>query len=306
MRTAALLVLVLSGCSGTVAVSDAGSGDASVGADVVVPGPDANNVDAPIGPSLSEACAALGDAVCSKLSQCSSFGLQLAYGDEATCKARSAKGCVVDYPSSSLTPSRATACAASLGAVECSKFLLGDLGDACNPAPGLLDNGAACIDGPQCKSTFCAKPLSDHCGMCAAPTSEGDACVNQACSRGTACSDATKKCAKPTSGKVGASCNGQEDCDLAHGVGCNTFSKKCIALALASNGKTCGADNLVAPTKFTLCEAAGTCSAITNGTCSAAAADGASCTAGASGPYCLGPSKCISSKCTLPDPSTCK
>lgn len=300
MKTTGALLFALHACAGrAVAVDDAG-GAAEAEAS------DATNVDASAAQGVAEACEALGDAVCAKLAQCSPFGLELGYGDEATCRARAPKGCAVGYASSSLTPSRASACAVSLGTLECSIFVTGDLGDGCNALPGTLENNTPCIDNAQCKTTFCAKPLVDHCGVCAGPTKEGDVCVNQACSRGTVCAAATKKCVKPVAGKIGAPCTGQEGCDLANGVGCNPTSGKCIALAIAKTGKTCGTDSLIVPTKFTLCEAAGSCSAIFNGTCGSSVTEGTACGTGTNGPYCLGPSKCIATKCALPDPAVCK
>jgi hypothetical protein len=129
--------------------------------------------------------------------------------------------------------------------------------------------------------------------------------VNQACSSGFACPTGATTCIVPVAGQVNATCSSQNECDLAHAVGCNTNDNKCIALAIAAAGQSCGADSIT-PTKFTLCPANGTCDAVLNGSCHAAAADGAACSTASSGPSCLAPARCVGSICTLPDATACK
>ncbi len=293
------------------------SSDAITGSDASVTNPDGSTTNtgsdsggsSDVGPttdaSIDDVCAKLADSVCAKIQSCSPFGLAIAYGDLATCKERSIKACPTGYPNSSATAARSLACATSLAAVSCKSFLSGDLGDGCNAAPGGLELNDPCADDAQCKSTFCAHSPTSKCGTCANPTAQGDPCVNQACSRGTVCPEGGTKCVKPTAGKVGDACTSQEQCAVAAASGCNTISGKCIALEVASSGGTCGADSLLA-TKYTLCPATGTCSAIMAGKCSAAAADGASCSTSTSGAHCMAPARCVSGTCQLPDPISCQ
>ena len=55
-----------------------------------------------------------------------------------------------------------------------------------------------------------------------------------------------------------------------------------------------------------VCPAAGTCSASLAGRCSAAGMDGAACSTADTGTHCMAPAKCVASKCTLPNPATCR
>ena len=74
-----------------------------------------------------------------------------------------------------------------------------------------------------------------------------------------------------------------------------------LALLLVS---ACGTDPQGGAT-FSVCAASGTCSGSLSGTCTAAAADGASCSTTDTGAHCLAPATCVSGKCKLPD-GVCK
>jgi hypothetical protein len=110
-------------------------------------------------------------------------------------------------------------------------------------------------------------------------------------------------CITPVAGKVNDSCTAQEQCDLAHAVGCNTSSGRCMKLTLAQG--SCGADFII-PSSYAVCPAAGTCSAAIGGRCSAAARDGESCSTADTGTHCMLPARCVGGKCTLSDANKCQ
>ena len=257
------------------------------------------------GDSASQSCAALAKAGCSRTASCSSFLMSTLYGDASTCEARLALSCaaVLDAPGTAATPALMLECAQSLGSLACPSLLTSDFGPQSLPWPGPLATGSACGDDSQCATAFCARGSAAICGVCAARTAAGSPCVRNACSVGTICPDSGSTCIVPTAGKVGASCKVQQDCDLLHGVGCNTSSGSCMSLTVATNN-ACGLASLLA-SSYAVCPASGTCSASVSGKCAPAAADGAACDA-QKGPACLGPARCVSGKCTLPNPTSCQ
>jgi len=253
-----------------------------------------------------QACASFAATVCSKLESCAPFVLGVLYGDAATCRDRTALGCVPTFgaPGTSATPAKTAACDKSIAALTCPSFLAIDLGAACKTDPGTVATGAACGDDAQCDSTFCARTPDATCGICQPPTSAGSACVRNSCSAGTVCPAGQSKCITPVAGKVDDACTAQEQCDLAHAVGCNVGAGKCLALTAASSG-ACGA-NSIFPTSYAVCPASGTCSAPLGGRCSAAAKDGDACSTADTGTHCLPPARCVGGRCTVPDPSKCQ
>ena len=281
--------------AGKAGASGAGMTDASTGTDS--------------GGDGQQACTALADAYCAKLSSCSPFVTSVAYGDAAVCRQRWILNCTPNFgaPGTSATPARTTACAQSIGALACTTFLSGDLGTGCAIAPGTVAQGGPCGDDAQCMSTFCARAPDAVCGTCQPVTMAGDPCVQGSCSvsTNTVCPAGKTTCIRPVAGKVGDSCVGHEQCDVGHQVGCNPTNSKCIALTLASAGGTCGADSIF-PTSVAVCPAAGTCSASLAGRCSAAGMDGAACSTADTGTHCMAPAKCVASKCTLPNPALCR
>jgi hypothetical protein len=120
------------------------------------------------------------------------------------------------------------------------------------------------------------------------------------CPKGTAAATAT--CLIPEPGAIGAACTVSEQCDVGHGVGCNPLTGRCIKLTVASSG-ACGLD--LAAATYNACGASASCSPILAGKCVAAAPDGAACSAAEAGPPCLPPARCVSGRCSLPDPSLC-
>jgi hypothetical protein len=307
-----------SGAGGTASTPDGGTagkaGGGTAGADAGKAGASgAGMMDASIGTDASgdtqQACTALADAYCAKLQSCSPFVTSVAYGDVAMCRQRWILNCTPNFgvTGTSATPARTTACAQSINALSCTTFLSGDLGAACAVAPGTVAQGAPCGDDAQCASTFCARAADAVCGTCRPTTMAGDPCVQGSCSvsTNTVCPVGKTTCIRPVAGKVGDSCVGHEQCDVGHQVGCNPTNSKCIALTLATAGGTCGADSIF-PTSVAVCPAGGTCSASLAGRCSAVGMDGASCSTADTGTHCMAPARCVASKCTLPNPATCR
>lgn len=289
------------GGGGTAGIDAGSGGKAGAGTDA------STGTDA--GGDGQQACTAFADAYCAKLQTCSTFVMSVAYGDLATCKTRWILNCTPNFGATgtSATPARTTACAQSINALACPTFLSGDLGTACAIAAGTVAQGAPCGDDAQCASTFCARAPDAACGTCQAATMAGDPCVQSSCSvsTNTVCPAGKTTCVKPVAGKVGDSCVGHEQCDVGHQVGCNPTNSKCIALTLATAGGNCGADSIF-PTSVAVCPASGTCSASLAGKCSAVGTDGASCSTSDTGTHCMPPARCVSSKCTLPNPATCR
>src|SRR4051812_33969110 len=85
-----LLALAASGCGNITTTGQAGDGgDAPVG------GPDGNGADkGPI--TVEQACKDIDTSICNALAGCSTFVLQLSFGDVATCIARNDLACTVE------------------------------------------------------------------------------------------------------------------------------------------------------------------------------------------------------------------
>ena len=251
------------------------------------------------------ACASLARALCAKADDCAPFANTLVFGGRATCEERLQLDCLGRFaPGSSATPADTSACADSLSSQSCAAFARGDLGAACAPRPGTAPSGATCLDDRQCASAFCARAADAACGVCAPPTTAGGPCVRGSCSAGTVCpkGTTTATCLVPEPGPLGATCTVSEQCDVGHGLGCNPLTGRCIRLALASSG-TCGLD--LAAATYNACGASASCSPVLAGKCVAAAEDGAPCSNAEAGPPCLPPARCVSGRCSLPDPSVC-
>ncbi len=294
------------------------------------------------GASRDDACTAIVDALCSNFQACLPFAITLAYGDVATCNSRGKLGCAssFDATKTSTTPDFVAACAPVQKAQTCTQ-LQNDPPALCVPKPGGLENGAGCGDDGQCKSTWCAKSDSVNCGVCAAVSTSGGACVTvrksdgtdeKKCSRGLSC--AADKCAKAAlageacsdakpcvlgttcfngsctaAGKAGAKCDAdgktQPACDFFAGTFCNQTTGVCQVIGVAGFGEPCGI--ILASREFKMCRAGGKCvgaMGVTAGTCVAPAADGAACDP-VEGPDCVAPAKCVEGRCKLPSASAC-
>jgi len=285
------------------------------------------------GDDISITCAAAGETICSKTDQCSHFLFQLKEPDTATCAARYALQCETQLraPGSSATAAFVQACAAATAAGSCNDLFDGVLPSAClSEPPGQLANGAACGESTQCASLDCRKATASYCGVCATAAKSGESCTSADCApgllcmgdqicrplvpQGSSCSTNSHcqfplvcksgSCAVPA--ELGATCSSSDPtCDSTNGLVCDPTTSKCVSVALAAAGTTCG---VVSGTPYTcsggaLCKFASSTAA--TGSCLAPALDGASCST-SEGPGCEGPAFCSSGACTMPDPTTCK
>lgn len=299
-----------SGGSPPLGHDDAGAGDASGGSTGGAGGSAAGGADGGadegrpgVDPDGPAACAALARALCGQAETCTPFAIGLVFGTRAVCEERLVVDCLTRFASgSNETAADTMSCAESLASHPCSEFVRGDLGVACAPRPGALQAGAVCVDDRQCDTTFCARAPDSLCGVCAAVTPPGSPCVRGACSTGAVCPKGTSTCLAPVAGPIGAVCSVNEQCDVGHGVACSPVSGHCIGLTLSSGG-TCGLD--VAKNSYGACGASGTCSTLVAGRCAPAAPDGAACSAGAAGPTCLPPARCVDGRCRTPAPDSC-
>lgn len=274
------------------------------------------------------ACDQLVNAICSKLNECAPLLVRLSYKDVNDCVARQKDQCVksANAPSSGATPSAVSACASAYSSATCDT-VFGPL-DACKTPAGQLADGAPCGDGAQCAGRRCNTTAGSQCGACTTKAGAGANCDSSSdCDESLRCAQngkcvapskagapcgETQPCVAPlvcskgtcaTGAGAGASCANGETCDAVKGLFCESQSKVCKELKLAKAGETCGfVDGTIVG-----CEAAGKCKVTTGqmtGTCQAAVADGAACTA--DGPDCQAPADCVNGVCTIPDPLACK
>jgi hypothetical protein len=298
-----------SGAGGSASTADAATDDASGSGGSAGQGADSDATSADptdAGSGERQVCAMFANTLCAKLESCSPFVLAVLYGEIATCRDRATLGCLpaFDAPGTSATPAKTAACERAMAGLACPSFLAGDFGSACKVDPGTVAVDGVCTDDGQCATTFCARAPDAACGVCQPPTTAGAPCLRSSCSAGTVCPAGQSTCITPVAGNVNDSCTAQEQCDLAHAVGCNTSSGKCLSLTLASARGSCGA-NSIFPTSYAVCPASGTCSAALGGTCSVAAKDGESCSTADTGTHCMLPARCVGGTCALSDPKRC-
>jgi hypothetical protein len=288
-------------------------------------------------PTADQACNDLSTGLCNALAACSTFILQLGFGDAATCVSRNNLACTIAQNATGVgrTIADIEACAHALPSLSCADLVAHKMPAACQDKPGSVLNGAPCGASTQCQSTYCR--LQSQCGVCAPRQAVGAACTsNDQCEPGLTC--ASSLCVTPgelaqvcdekdpcrddlycSSGtgsgtgtcaiKVGAgkSCaDTDKACDILQGVGCNSTTKTCQTVRVAHRAESCG---LVSGT-LVLCEAAGSCDGAAfpvAGTCSPAAADGESCGAATTNNRsCLQPSGCVVGICRLPVTPACQ
>jgi hypothetical protein len=318
---ATMLLAACGACSSSKGDTAAG-GDGGGSADVVVE----------TGPSAADACLAFATAFCNRLEACTPFALQVSYGDANSCAQRGVLLCVpaLSANGSTITPTQMETCAQAVEQETCDEALDNPQPSACD-VPGTLAVGAVCGSHAQCQTNYCKLTPGTLCGTCTAhsgngaqcqldsdcaatlicnggtcvgPAQSGAACGStQPCMRSLVCIG--NKCQTPLGS--GAACTGTtpttgvSDCDAAHGLYCNTQTKKCAQTQIAPTGQPCGivSGNLVA------CANGDSCGNVSNGqgTCHQPAGDGAVC-----GPdiACVAPAVCTSTaRCTLPNPSVC-
>jgi hypothetical protein len=199
------------GCSSSSSDDSAAAGDAgSDGTTIVTDGgsSEASTITA------AQACSDLANARCAKIDSCGGgFGVEVKYGDLATCESRLSAQCVLGLaaPNTGATPANREACSTSIAAEDCPTFLGTDAPDPCVPPAGTLAAGSACGAAAQCQSTYCAIPVGSACGTCATAPVAGDPCTATGECGGRAglvCAKATGTCV--TAGVANASC------DLTH------------------------------------------------------------------------------------------
>jgi hypothetical protein len=292
------------------------------------------------GPSADEAAEKYSSALCERIQACSPTLQKIAYGDSATCKTflkRSALAALA-APSTGITAAAGIACADKLPTLSCPDLFDTKLPPECAPIKGALATGAACGDGSQCVSTFCAKASEATCGSCAIPPTAGQACANGDCPSGLKCVDAT--CQPP--GVAGATCDAKVPCGSAYSCfngkcqagsklgeacdpklktapGCDVLGAgavcqngaTCEAITYGAAGDTCGfIVNGAGTGKFVACPAPTYCAkkaADPTGICSARAIEGAGCKSeDDGGPTCVEGLKCEGGICKFADPKNCK
>jgi hypothetical protein len=282
--------------------------------------------------TADQGCASFAQAICNKLNSCYQPLIETAYGDMNSCVARQKLNCLngLKAPGTTATPAKTQSCADTASGVSCADIFAHNTPAACKSDPGKLADGTVCGQDAQCQSTYCKKPNnSDACGVCGQRSAAGGACqkaedctFNLACGGGTCTAwvmaggtcDNTHPCLPPlhcsggtcaTPVQAGGNCTRTaqgDNCDGTKGLFCNgATTGVCQMFQYGNAGQACGVT--LNPVNLTVCTASSTCSAQTNGTCVAPAADGAACGTGNVG--CTPPANCVNGICTIPDYATC-
>jgi hypothetical protein len=281
------------------------------------------------GVTAQQACADNATAYCMQLSTCAAFLITTQYGDELTCEARQAPGCLdaLAAPGTGWTGANLEACVTARSALDCTAFLYG------KPAPKAclitgLFTSQSCLYDAQCGTGYCRIASGASCGNCVQLGDTGAPCTTSADCDGNLLCAGSGTCQPPASatsacsmtvpceqglhclggtctapGGLGATCaaaNDGADCDYNQGVYCDGTTKMCTAYAVAQAGDTCGG---ALPT---VCAGDATCF---QSLCVAPADDGSACNA-MSGLNCMPPSSCLGGDggmtCALFSASECK
>src|SRR5947209_1763345 len=98
--------------------------------------------DAP--PTVAQACTDIDTSLCNALAGCSTFVLQLTFGDIAGCVSRNDLTCNAEQSAAGVrrTTGDLEACARALPAVSCADLIARKLPAACQDQPGTVINGA--------------------------------------------------------------------------------------------------------------------------------------------------------------------
>jgi hypothetical protein len=282
-----------------------------------------------------QACSDFANVYCARVNDCAPTYLRIEYGDVSTCESRLQVNCPLGFqaPGTGLTPAISEKCIGAIPQVSCADLFARNLPQDCAPVAGSLQNGSACADDNQCTGKYCNLGSNQVCGACSTKAAAGAACgVDNDCGPGMACwqyncteyvpsggacgphrapcnptLNCKGTCAAPDG--VGATCiiggsdgTNTTGCDPLHGVFCNDSTGKCQQVSTATAGQPCGLVN----GSPTICTGGATCFGVyPNTTCTAAAADGASCDV-YKGIHCQSPALCISGVCKLKDPTSCK
>ncbi len=187
-----------------------------------------------------QACPALIKAYCAKAAECFPFNQTLVFPDAATCEARINLSCpqLAKAMGSSVTGNDLQACTPKFASVTCyDYFSLNNPSQVCGFKPGTLADGSTCGEDVQCQSLYCKKDVGMDCGKCT------------------------------LIGKVGSVCVGNSDCDK--GLTCVGAAGARQCAAYLTMGASCSTAANSTPCNPTL--------ACRNGTCSAPAKLGESC-----------------------------
>jgi len=283
--------------------------------------------------TVEEGCTQEADAICSALSGCATFWVQLFYGDKTTCVSRLTFSCKNDQMVNGITrtPDEMAACAQAVKSSSCPDLVASKFPAACQVKPGTLMNGIGCGSDWQCQSTYC-NTNGQTCGACGPRAAAGGTCTtDDGCMTGMVC--ASGHCVTP--GVSGASCDPMKQpcrsdlyctsastcaphvgagascadsasaCDLFQGVACNPFNHVCETVAVAQGGAACGIVNRT----LTLCVALDQCGGATltqPGVCASPAGDGEACGESNSGHNCIAPATCVNGVCRLPSATNCQ
>lgn len=162
--------------------------------------------------SLKDACDELAAAQCARRAACS----MAPNPERSTCERTIVTRCVnwPDLPGASLGADDIAACAEAYEGHPCESLIMGARPSACRFA-GKASNGAKCVAGAECQSTYCKPDADGHCGECSAIRNEGDTCSKggSPCAAGLYCSQAGKCVAYGTKGDP---CGAVAPCNLLH------------------------------------------------------------------------------------------
>jgi len=246
-------------------------------------------------------------------------------------------------PGTGDTPDFTDSCSQGYTSASCTDLLQNNQPQQCvRTTFGTVGAGSACGADGQCSTGVCQIDPTTGCGTCIQPAQAGGACKSSAdCVAGLVCAataQSTTTCVAPVGQsqacstavpvipcQAGLLCSGgncvqplaagsacdpkNSQCDTLNGYWCTPKGTRCVAIKFAGPGETCGYDSTSGD--LTACTGAGGAGGCQNvdqktlqGTCAAAAADGAACDA-SKGPFCEPPANCISGTCQVVDPSTC-
>lgn len=290
------------------------------------------------GSSLPDsAVQAYASAQCDQFERCSPIAISVSFGDKAACVTSLTASLKQELVLRGVrvSESGAAACSASLGTQACE--------DPTTPVAcqfkGELANDQPCASGLQCSSGQCfldsgTASATSYCGTCKAFVPEGGDCSAAACEPGLGCSSANR-CIRGAA--AGAPCEDRFDCGgtlecigkkctalLQQGQSCGTStgscdtrknlfcvqigpavtSTQCQPATFAAAGQPCG----LADGKLTLCASNGDCNidaATGTGTCTAALAEGATCSLEQNAPACATGLDCANGVCAKPLLATC-
>jgi hypothetical protein len=168
------------------------------------------------GTSAAKACADNASHYCMQLGNCSSFLLQIEYGDIITCQTEVVPGCMdaLAAPGTGWTGDRLEACIAARDKLNCEQFFYDKpYPNVCTPT-GKIGN-AACRYDAQCGTGYCRIPAGMMCGTCVARGATGALCQStDDCDGNLMCAMGT--CAAPS--MIGGPCSMSTPC--ANGLQC--------------------------------------------------------------------------------------